>query len=209
MKILVFGATGKTGQHLISQALDKEYLVTAFARHPEKIKMQHPNLKILQGNVTDYEKVKEAIKGKDAVLSALGASSPFKFDQAVVDGAANIIRAMQAEQVSRLIYMSFIGVQESRNAGGFVIKHIAPRLLSTEIKGHEAREKMIQESPLAWTIIRAVTLTNGNHTGNYKSGEEIMTKGFTATISRADVAELMLHMLDDKNSVYKKIRTMY
>jgi putative NADH-flavin reductase len=209
MKILVFGASGKTGQYLISQALDKEYQVTAFARHPEKIKMQHPNLKIVQGNVTDYEKVKEAIKGQAAVLSALGASSPFKFDQAVVDGAANIIKAMQAEQVSRLIYMSFIGVKESRNAGGFVIKHIAPRLLSTEIKGHEAREKMIVESPLAWTIIRAVTLTNGNHTGNYKSGEEIMAKGFTATISRADVAELMLHVLDEKNSVYKKLRIMY
>jgi len=208
MKILIFGASGKTGQHLVSQALDKGHSVTAFARHPEKITIQHPSLKIAQGNVSDYDKVEEAIKGQDAVFSTLGATSPFKFDEAVVDGAANIIKAMKAQTVSRLIYISFIGVKESRNAGGFVIKFIAPRLLSTEIKGHEAREKMIQESSLQWTIIRAVTLTNGKHTGKYKSGTDITANGFTATISRADVADLMLQALTDNNSIHKKLRIM-
>ena len=209
MIILIFGASGKTGQHLVSQALDKGNIVTAFVRNPDKIKMQHPNLKIVQGNVIDYEKVEEAIKGQDAVLSALGASSPFKFDQSVVDGTANIIKAMQAQHVDRLIYMSFIGVKESRKAGGFVIKYIAPTILSTEISGHEAREKMVVQSPLQWTIVRPATLTNGKQKGNYRSGEEIASKGFTATISRADVANFMLQVLNDKKYLQKKPGIMY
>ncbi len=209
MKILIFGASGKTGQHLVSQALEKGNFVTAFVRNPEKINLRDENLEIIQGNVTDYKKVEEAISGQDAILSALGASSPFTFDQSVVDGIANIIKAMESQNVKRLIYMSFIGVKESREAGGFIIKYIAPQILSTEIAGHEAREKMIERSHLLWTIVRPATLTNGKQKGNYKSGEETASSGFPATISRADVGGFMIQVLIENKFIHKKPRIMY
>jgi putative NADH-flavin reductase len=209
MKILVFGASGKTGQEIVQQGLASGHHVTAFTRNPSKLKITNENLRIIQGDITNYQLVEDAVKGQDAVLSALGASSPFKFDQAVVDGVANIIKVMQALDVSRFIYMSFIGVKESRSAAGFVIKYIAPKLLSTEIAGHEAREKMITQSQLQWTIVRPPTLTNGKHTGKYKMGENITANGFTVTISRADVADCMLKQLTGKDFLNKTLRVMY
>jgi putative NADH-flavin reductase len=209
MNLLIFGASGKTGQHIVSQALEQGHFVTAFVRNPLKLKISHNNLNVIEGDVVNYQIAEKAIKGQDAVLSALGASSPFKFDQSVVDGVNNIIKAMQTNKISRIIYMSFVGVKESRNTAGFVIKYIAPRLLSTEIAGHEAREKMIEQSQLQWTIVRPATLTNGRHKAIYRSGEEIIAKGFTATISRADVADFMLKQVNDHSYLQKKPRVMY
>lgn len=209
MNLLIYGASGATGHELVKQALAQGHHVTAFVRNPSKLKIAHDKLKVIQGDVTDYKGVETSVKGQDAVLSALGAASPFKYDQSVVEGASNIIRAMESNGVSRFIYMSFVGVKESRNTAGFVIKYIAPKLLSTEINGHEAREKMIKQSQLGWTIVRAPTLSNGKHLTQFRSGEDISSKGFTVMISRADVADFMLQQLTDSKFLRKTPSVMY
>lgn len=209
MNILIYGASGASGHELVKQALALGHNVTAFVRKPSKLKIKHDKLKVIQGDVINYQLVEDAVKGQDAVLSALGASSAFKFDQSVVDGVNNIIKAMETNGVRRFIYMSFVGVKESRKTAGFVIKYIAPKLLSTEIAGHEAREKMIKESPLNWTIVRAPTLTNGKHIAQFRSGEDITTKGFTVMISRADVVDFMLQQLTHNNFLRKTPSVMY
>ena len=116
---------------------------------------------------------------------------------------------MEKNDVTRFIYMSFVGVKESRNTAGFVIKYIAPKILSSEIAGHEAREKMIKESQLKWTIVRAPTLTNGKHMAQFRSGEDITSKGFTVMISRADIADFMLQELTDNKFIRKAPSVMY
>lgn len=209
MKILVYGASGKTGHELVKLGLAQGHIVTAFVRNPSKLKITHKHLNVIQGDIINYQKVKEAVSGQDAVLSALGASSPFKFDQSVVEGVGNIIKAMEAINMSRFIYLSFVGVKESQSNAGFVIKHIAPKLLSTEIAGHEAREKMIKKSHLQWTIVRPPTLTNGKHLATFRSGEEIVSGGFTVSISRADVADFMLQQLTDNIFLRKAPLILY
>lgn len=197
MKILIFGASGATGHELVKQALAQGHIVTAYVRNPSRLKITHANLKVMQGDVVNYQSVAKAVTGQDAVLSALGASSPFTFDQALVDGVNHIIEAMQQHGVRRFIYMSFAGVEESRSNSGFIIKYIAPKLLSTEIAGHEAREKIIKKSHLQWTIVRPPTLTNGKHKCQLRAGENIISKAFIVTVSRADVAGFMLQQLTD------------
>lgn len=209
MNILIFGASGKTGHELVKQALAKGHIVTAFIRDLSKMKIAHENLKCIQGDVIDYPLVAHCMIGQDAVLSALGAPSPFTYDQVIVDGAGNIIKAMEMNHVNRLIYMSFVGIKESRPAAGFVIKYIAPILLSSEIAGHEAREKLIKHSLLQWTIVRAATLTNGKHLGQFRHGENITSKGFMDTISRKDVADFMLQQLTDHTYMKKATSLMY
>jgi len=209
MNVLVFGASGATGHELVRQALNQGHKVTAFVRTPSKLKITHDDLKLVEGNVSQYPVVEQAIRGQDIIFSALGASNPFRFDQSVVEGISNIIQAMQHSVVKRLIYLSFIGVPESRNDGGFVIKYIAPKLLKTEIAGHELREKMIRKSELDWTIVRAPTLTKGPGKREYRSGEELKSHAFTVTISRADVADFMLKQMNDNSFIRKAVRIMY
>jgi putative NADH-flavin reductase len=71
MKLALFGASGKTGRHLVEQALAKEYSVTALARTPDKLARYHDRLKVIQGDIRDASKVAEAVAGADAVLSVL------------------------------------------------------------------------------------------------------------------------------------------
>ena len=76
MKVVVFGASGKTGVHVVEQALAAGHDVTAFVRTPAKLTIQHPNLSVFQGDVMNAEQVDQAIAGQDAVISALGPSRP-------------------------------------------------------------------------------------------------------------------------------------
>ncbi|HEV2021458.1 MAG TPA: SDR family oxidoreductase [Terriglobales bacterium] len=76
MKVLIFGATGGTGRALLEQALEQGHVVTAFARDPAKVRSTHQNLTVAQGNMLDLNSVEAAVKGQDAVLSALGTHLP-------------------------------------------------------------------------------------------------------------------------------------
>src|SRR4029079_17596611 len=125
MRILVFGASGATGREVVRQALAAGHDVSAFVRNQAKIAIQYPKLRLIQGDVSDADAVRDAVAGQDAVLSTLGVSVALKHDEAVIDGVRNIVAAMQECGVRRLIYQSFVGVTESRAAVGFVLRYIA------------------------------------------------------------------------------------
>lgn len=209
LNIVIFGASGATGQQLVKQALSYGYRVTAFVRNAAKIACTHEHLSVVTGNLTDAAMLEEVIKNQDAVFSALGASSPFKYDQTVTNGIRNIIETMVMHNTRRLIYLSFAGVKQSRSKAGFLVQHIAPKLLPAEINGHEIRERMITQSPLQWVIVRPPTLTNGKHTRQFRCGEEIHAKKFPVVISRADVADFMLRQLTDDSFLMKKPLIMH
>ncbi len=80
MKILVIGATGLTGSHLLKHLLAGGHDVTAFVRDPAKLPLQHARLKIAQGEARDSASLERAVKGQDAVMSAFGPRSLHKDD---------------------------------------------------------------------------------------------------------------------------------
>ena len=61
MKLLVIGGTGKTGRELIKQGLAQGHVITAVVRKPKKIKYNHPNLIVLEGNVLIPERFEHLI----------------------------------------------------------------------------------------------------------------------------------------------------
>jgi|SRR5687767_9754887 len=195
MRLLVFGASGKTGQEIVRQAIDHGHTVTAFVRTPGKLTISSPSVRVLGGNVADSTAVADAIQGRDAVISALGVSKPLTHDADVIAGIKNIIGAMEEHGVRRLIYLSFIGVRESRAAVGFVLRYIAPIPLRHEIADHEVKESLIRSSRLDWTIVRPPKLTNGPLTGDYRSGDDISTWKPVPLLSRSDLAHFVLQEL--------------
>jgi putative NADH-flavin reductase len=209
MKVLIFGATGDTGRLLVSYGLQQNHGITAFVRHPSKLKIQHQNLTVVKGDVNNLEIVESALESHDGAISALGASTPFKRNPALVKGVDNIVKAMHRQKVSRFIYQSFIGVSEYRSELGFVFDKLMPLVMSNVIKDHEAKEESIVNSNLQWTIIRCSMLTNGPATRKYRDGEHLTSPFILPTISRADVAEFMIKQLTDNKYNYKKPRLMY
>ena len=109
MKIAIFGASGKTGILTVYQALDKGHQVTAFARNPSAVTIQHKKLTIVQGDILEYDKVKKAVEGQEVVICALGVESR-KVSTVLSEGTRNIVRAMEECKVNRLICMSSAGV---------------------------------------------------------------------------------------------------
>jgi putative NADH-flavin reductase len=207
MKILIFGASGATGQQLIEQGLEQNHTITVFVRTPDKVK--HKNVAVIQGDVRNTSQVESAVKNQDAVLSALGASTPFKRDFTLIKGIENIVMAMINQQVKRFIYQSFLGVKENRNELGFLLDKILPIFLKAVIADHERKEKSVIDSGLEWTIVRCAMLTNGTHTGVYKAGEHVISTSIIPSISRADVADFMLRQLTTSEFLNKKPRIMY
>ncbi|HEY9489619.1 MAG TPA: SDR family oxidoreductase [Chryseosolibacter sp.] len=208
MKILIFGASGATGYHLVSQALSRGYLVSAFVRDPSRLKILHENVEFLQGDVADYSAVEAGIKNQDAVLSALGASSPLKRDYSLIKGIENIVAAMEAQKVKRLIYQSFLGVKENRSDFGFLMNVIFPVLLRYPIMDHELKEQIIEKSDLDWTIVRCPKLTDGPSRLNYSHGVRITSNSILPLISRADIAHFMINEIEDRKYVRMKPRVI-
>ena len=82
MKLLIFGTTGGTGRELLNQALDQDHSVTAYARDPAKIEdIQHPNLKVVRGDVLDPVAVESVVAGHEAVFVTIGAGPVQLFER--------------------------------------------------------------------------------------------------------------------------------
>ncbi len=209
MQLLIFGASGQTGRELVRQALASRHSVTAFVRQPAKLGDAPPGIRILQGNIADYPNVEAAVAGHDAVVSTLGVGTPLKHDPDVIVGVENIIRAMQEQQVRRFIYLSFIGVRDSRPSVGIILRHIAPIPLRHEIADHEAKEALVTASSLDWTIVRPPKLTNGPRTGHYRSGLHITTWVPLPLIARADVADFILRELAQPEYIHQAPRLLH
>ena len=197
MKLLIIGATGRTGQELIKQALEQGHSLTALVRNPKKLRMSHPNLCIIKGNILDFKKVQEAVAGQDAVLSALGHKRFFIKTNILSEGTRNILHAMEEENVKRFICITSLGINDSRfKLGLYYTLFVIPVIIFFYFWDKAKQEKLIQRSKLNWTIVRPGMLINGKKRGIYRHGDNVGSYILTKMISRADVAHFMLLQLN-------------
>ena len=149
------------------------------------------------------------VTGQTAIISTLGVGRPLTHDPAVIEGVRAIARAAEHASVERLLYLSFIGVHDSRDAAGFVLRQLAATLLRHEVADHEVKEAAIVESLVNWTIVRPPKLTNGRLTAAYRVGEDIRARSPLPMMSRADVADFMLRQLTDAAFIRKAVRILH
>jgi len=199
MKIAVFGATGPTGQQLVKLALQKGHTVTVLARTPEKLTMQDKNLTVIKGNALNYKDVEKVVKEQNAVLSALGVKPPSR-EKVVGPAVKNIIRAMKAHSVDRLIVESAFFMDEKVRKGIFV-KLLNATFMKGLYEDKKEQNKALFSSNLKWTEVRPTMLTNGPK-GKYKAD---VKPGMFSKISRANVADFMLQELADGNFIGKAV----
>jgi putative NADH-flavin reductase len=201
MKVAIFGATGSVGRLIVQQALAEGHRVTAFARDPAKLGLQHAHLGVVQGDALDPVAVEKAVRGQDAVICALGAGAKGAIRS---EGTRNIVRAMEAAGVRRLICQSTLGAGESRENLNFFWKHVMfGLLLRRAYADHVAQEAHVRQSRLDWTIVRPGAFTDGPRTGTYQHGFPASHKAITHKISRPDVAEFVVRQLADRAYLHK------
>ena len=197
MKLIIFGASGQTGRELAKQALANQHVVTAFVRNPAEFEIKHDNLRVVEGDITNYDQVERAIIGSEAVVSTLGPRTLLKRVPALVTGIRNIVQAMEKLAVRRLVYTSALGVGDSAADQNSVFRFlILPVLLGRDYADHEANENTIRKSNLDWIIVRPARLVNRARTGQYQVDLRLSGTFPFGRIGRADVADFIIKQLE-------------
>lgn len=197
MKITIFGSTGGTGKELVKQALTEGYDVTAYVRNPTRLSLTHDRLTIVQGNLDEPDKIREAIAGADVVLSALGPTSN-KPGKPLTEGIRHIINAMEQQSVSRLIAATGAGVADPHDKPQLMgrVIGLGLRLFAKHVLADsQGMVAIIRNSDLNWTLARAPRLNDKPGTGHIKVG--YAGQGPGTQLSRVDFAQFMLEQIHD------------
>lgn len=204
MKIIVFGASGRTGKEFIQQALKEGHSVTAFVRDPQKLGLKADRLTQFTGDALDQQLVSEAIAGHDSVVSCLGASGLGK-TTLLSEMAASIIKGMNDHNVSRIAYTASAGIYKEipgvrGKMAGYVLRNV--------LEDHRRAADLLEASKLDWTIARPMRLDDGPLTGQYRKSNEGVPSG-GQRISRKDTAHFLLHSLLENAYIDRSVGLAY
>jgi uncharacterized protein YbjT (DUF2867 family) len=134
-RVLVTGAAGALGSKLLDPLLKSGFTVRATSRR----KVEHPNVEWVQADLETGLGIDAAIEEMDVVIHA--ASSPFKNGVRVdVDGTRRLLESSKAAGVRDFLYVSIVGID---------------RIPFAYYKNKLAAEKLVSESDLNWSILRA------------------------------------------------------
>lgn len=203
MKILILGATGRTGKLILEEALNQGYEVNCLVREPKKIKKNHNHLKIFKGSPEQISDLENAIKDCGGIISSLNISRESDFPWSKLrtpptflsDVINNIISLTGKSGLARIIVCSAWGVAETEKEipiwFNWLIKYSN---IGVAYKDHERQENKLKKSKLNWTIVRPTGLTN------FKNDKKVIESynnepNPKLTISRINVAKFMVNVL--------------
>ncbi len=205
MNIVVFGATGQVGKQLVKQALYNGHHVKAFGRNVfTEFNTEEKNLGLIKGGVFDEGEVLAAVKGCDAVLSALGGSFDGT-DKTRTLGIKNIIAQMKKAGVKRIVALGGMGVL---NADEDIL------LLDTENYpkeylpvGNEHRKvwEYLTNSGLAWTFVCSPDIVNTEATGEFITNANYAPQPNKYKITAGNLALFMLNEISRNNFVNMRV----
>ncbi|WP_405685330.1 NAD(P)-dependent oxidoreductase [Streptomyces sp. NBC_00057] len=211
MRITVFGATGGIGREIVRQAVAAGHEVTAVVRDPARLPVPLSDVQVhTAARIDDPEALREAVAGRDAVLSGLG-SRGRKADGIAERLTQSVLRAMEAEGTRRLLVVSAAPVAP-KPADDPLLDRMMLKAIGAILKEVYAdltlMEAALARSAADWTSVRPPKLTNGPLTGTYRTVYGSNPRS-GRSISRADVAHAMLALVDDPAAVKQGVGVAY
>jgi putative NADH-flavin reductase len=201
MKVIIFGATGFSGQAILAETIKQGHEVTVLVRDSSKVKIKHNNLRIVKGNVLDSQKVAFVIQNQEAVIQCLGVGgkgdgNPTTF---ISEATKVIVDEMQKQQIKRLIALSNVGAGNSVAFQPWVFtKIILPyfmKWLKVIIDDKNRMEPIIMNSNLNWTIVRCPNIVDKPAKGKYNA--TLDGKGLKLSITLDDLSKFIVGQLKE------------
>ena len=221
LDIVIYGATGEVGSHVVREALDRGHRVTAVSRRPEQVDRQHDNLSVVKGDLLDKASVTEIVTGKDVViLSVRGvigdSGSPESALQFIA--AEMLIDAVfqQGDRAPRLLHVGGSGSLEVEPGVLYAAKLpkiLIPKNLEVEILGQIlALEFYRKVDDVKWTYVTPPkNFTNGPRTGVFRIGgsRALQDDRGRTRVSRADFAVALIDEAEQARHVREQISVAY
>src|SRR6267378_3148545 len=204
MKLIVLGATGGTGLEIVRRALERGHSVTALVRSAERLKPFQDRITVTQGDLLNNVELERVIQGHDAVVSGFGPRIPVsKADAHLLQQfAVALTGAMLHAGVRRVVVESvaFLFKDSVLPPAYLLGRLLFPRTVADAF----AMEGVFAESDLDWTMVRPPELTDKPYTGKYRVREGHLPR-FGFKVSRADVADFMIRVVENRSSIRKVV----
>lgn len=221
LKILVYGATGKIGRHVVAEALNRGHLVTAVSRDSSRITQIHDNLSAVQGDILDPESVASLLVDQDVVIiSVRGIVGKSKNPHETVTyiGAETVVNTLRAmgDDAPRLIHVGGSGSLEVKPGVLYadqLPKIFLPKKLELEIAAQVlVLDYLRAVSDVGWSYATpAKNFTNSKRTGEFRiGGDQLMedARG-RSRISRSDFAVALIDEAENKKYDQQRFSVAY
>ncbi len=191
MNITVIGASAGLGLRTVARAREAGHTVTTLSRTTDALPAD-PGVHVIAGDARDYDVVRRAISGADAILVTLGTGRSGKATTLFTDAARTLLRAAEQEGTTApIIVVTGFGAGDSAQHLNPVVGTVMKLMLGKIYADKTQMEQLISASPMAWEIVRPARFTNGARTGTYKVLTDY-TSGKLKKISRDDVANYLV-----------------
>ena len=216
LEIVVFGATGEVGSHIVSEALQRGHRVTAVSRNPAQIDTQDANLSAVRGDLLDKASIGAAVAGKDVVVVSVrgvigDSAAPQSALQFIAAEMLVDVLSQMGDSAPRLIHVGGSGsleVEPGVTLAAKLPKILLPKDLEVEILGQMLVLEFFRKvDDVTWTYVTPpINFTNGPRTGIYRIGGDRAledSRGRTR-ISRADFAVALVD--EAERAMYRRQR---
>lgn len=220
LDILVFGATGKVGRHVVTEALDRGHRVTAVSRDPARIDMDGEGLQKVRGDLLDPQSVRSLVEDRDVVVISVRGVAPGAQngeDAIVRIGVENVVKALrETKSAARLIHVGGSGSLEIRP--GVTLAERLPRFFLSrdfeiELEGQLLALKYLESvDDVGWTYLTPPrSFTPGPRTGRYRVGGDRLMQDAQgkSRISRADFAVALIDEAENAAHPMQRIQVAY
>ena len=198
MKIGIVGASGKAGQLIMKEALDRGHQVTAIVRDASKI--SEPNVAVLERDV--FSLTAADLSGFDAVVNAFGA--PAGKEHLHVEAGNALIEAMKGAPTTRLLVVGGAGslfVDEAKTTRVHETPDFPKEYLATAQNQGENLRILQETNGIQWTFISPSAFFDpaGERTGAYQLGKDhlLVNASGQSYVSYADYAIAVLDEIEN------------
>jgi uncharacterized protein YbjT (DUF2867 family) len=192
VRLAVFGATGRTGGLVVSQALEAGHDVSALVRDPARVLRTHPRFMVFGGSSTAPEDVDLCVRGADVVIHCLGigGKGDGRPTTIVSDSVKIVLAAMAKQGVPRIVCMSNVGAGGSGTwFANRVVHPLFLRWLLPIIDDKNRMEAALAASPVEWISVRLPHIVDGEERPLRVSKDG---RGLGLSISAASTARFLL-----------------
>ncbi|HLA57590.1 MAG TPA: SDR family oxidoreductase [Puia sp.] len=191
--ILILGAGGKIARQAIDLLLKKkDYHLTLYLRRAKRLSKIHgSNVRVIEGDVLNLKKLKEAMVGQNVVYANL--------DGKLEKQSKNILKAMTEWDIKRLIFITSLGIYDEV-PGKFGVWN--KKMIGKYLVPYRKAAAIIEASDTSYTILRPAWLTDDNEI-DYETTQK--NKPFKGTeVSRKSVAALVVKLIGNPRLAIRK-----